>query len=160
MKKQSTVMQKAFKGDMIRPLIAILYPEFADIVNEFYISFSFKYTWVIVNAVRPAHYVGIKPTKKELKAGIRDERELIEQSYHLDFGINNHHGSGLWGPITKQRVEEVMHLITIDVWKFAYSYNVDIKFTDKQKEDTITYLTSRGITKPTVDEFYEQYYSK
>lgn len=159
----TTEMQSDFKLEMIKPLIKILYPEFEDIVDEFKVTFSFKYTWVNITAVKPPHYCGIdNRTKKERLNGVKDPRELIEEGYRLNFGIDNHnhnqHNNLIWGPVKKERMKELFHCVGFHVWKFAIGYNYNKKFTKEQEQKAIEFLMEAGLKKCTLNEFYNNYY--
>lgn len=156
-----TQLQQKFTVEHAKYIVSFLFPEFSDIIDEFIFTITRNYSWVCIEAKRKAQYVGIDDrTKKDRKMGVRDPREMIEQSYHIDIGINNHTAHGLWGKITKQRMQQALDEgeISFRFWNFNYSYGQKKEINELQTKHIVEYLNKQGIGLPTVDEFYYQYY--
>jgi hypothetical protein len=162
-KKPLTQMQQRFKEHMVRPIMCILFPEFADIMDEFQVSFGSQYSWVNIKAVRPAVYYGIDDrTKKERKDWSKpDPRELIEEKYSLEVGMDNHAQSThkLSGHISRKFMEDNFDVVTFRCWSFIYSYGAKTKFSQAQIEAVWAYLKTQGIGLPSHDEFWSNYWS-
>lgn len=157
-----TKMQKLVKPEYSKYILGVLFPEFQDILDEFYINVGYQYTWVTIDAKRPTHYHGTdNRTKKERKYGVYykpDTREIIEEGYHIYFGIDNHSQHEIWGRVTKQEMEYSFDCVKIKMWNFNSSYGAGKEFTQEQQDEVIKYLNDNGIGKPTLDEFYNEYY--
>ncbi len=156
-----TKMQQEFKEQYIKPIIVILFPEFADCLNEFYISFYIQYTWICIKATKPALKIGIdNRTKKEKKQGIKDPRELIEDAISLDFAIDNHwqNEHKISGQTSREWVHKNMYQVGFRMWNFVYSYGYKTDFKIEQQNKVVEYLESVGIHKPTEEEFWQQYW--
>ena len=164
----TTLLQKKFTEDMAKHIVCYLYPEFSDIIDEFYFNVSRKYSWVTINAKRPAKRVGVdnrtpKERRRNKPTFVHDTREIIEEAYEIDMGINNHNSTGLWGNwVRENHVKEALKSGNIKyyTWNFSYSYGAGVKLTAEQQQYIQDYLIKQqNIPLPTVKEFLDYYYS-
>lgn len=83
--------------------------------------------------------------------------------YGIDFAIDNHNtDSKLSGAgITKQHIQDAIDNATmkIRIWKMVLDIDYKQGFTPYEYSSIIKEFTDFGVTLPSVDEFYDNYYS-
>lgn len=133
-----TLMQNTLKKSHLIELCRLLHPDLTDIELE-RLKYSRQYSWVTV----------------DFKA----------EGKHISFGLDNHSQSpyhSLWGNrVSKKDIEHALKhkRISTRVWRFKLDSLCNNPTADPMQNEGVLNWIKHNIQPPTVDEFYNYYYS-